>query len=193
MTNRSLQDVVVSRSTPAIPDSAAEMAVRAVLRHHAEWFRLRPGVDELVVVESRAAEWLRYLKLQQFYRGVPVVGASYEARVFPGGRVASIEGRFQPDIELIMTPAVNEQLAESRARALIVNGALPPEVPILRFDVERTLKGNRALVVVQRERGLVLAWSVVVENGPTERARVYIDADAGDVIGLQPIAGTWAR
>ena len=193
ITNRSLEDVTVSRTTPAIADSTAEKAVRAVLRDHTEWFQLRPGLDELVVVGSRAAEWLRHLRFQQYYRGLPVAGAGYEARVFPSGRVWSLQGRYHPDIELLVTPRVDENLAESRARGLLINGTFPPEVPVVRFEaeLERVLRGNRALAIVPWGQGLALAWAIMVENGPRERARVYIHAETGEVIGRQPIAGTW--
>lgn len=193
MTNRSLQDVVVNRDTPAIAGSAAEAAVREVFERNDRWFRLRPDVDALTVVGSRASGWLRHVEFQQYYRGVPVAGAGYEARVFPTGRVGSIEGRFHPDLEMIVTPSVNGELAAARAHALLVNGVFSRDVPVLRFEIERALDGDRGVVIVPVGNRLVLAWAVMVENGPRERARVYMNAETGEVIGMQPVAGNWMR
>jgi hypothetical protein len=191
MRNRSLQDVVVTRGTPAIGDSAAELAVRRVLSVNPNWLRMRPGLDSLAVVDSRSADWLRTVRFQQLYKGIPVAGAGYEARVFPSGRVGSIEGRFQPDIQLITTPAANPEIAASRARSLLVNGVFPEDLQILRFEVERFIGDSQTLVIIPWQQGLALAWAIMVENGPRERWRVYINADTGDPIGRQPVSVTW--
>lgn len=193
MRNRSLQDVVVTRGTPAIGDTAAERAVRRVFSLNPNWLHMRPGLDSLVVVDSRAADWLRTVRFQQLYEGIPVVGAGYEARVFPSGRVGSIEGRFQPDIQVVTMPRVSAELAAAHARSLLVNGSFPEDLQIVRFDVERFIKANQALVIVPWQQGLALAWAIMVENGPRERWRVYINADTGDPIGRQPVSVTWMR
>src|SRR5437667_1018884 len=193
MTNRSLQDIAVNRGTPAVSDSAAEAAVAAVVQQHAEWFRMRPGVDALVPIDSRVNAWLRDVRLQQTYRGVPVAGVGYVARVLPSGRVSLIQGRCQPDIELIVTPSVDAQTAESHARAALVSGRAASDLPILQVENERFLRGDRVLVIVPIERGLTLAWAVIVEHSPSERSRVYVSAETGAVLGAQTIAGSWMR
>lgn len=191
MTNRSVQGVIVTRTTPAVTDTVGEAAVRGVFRQHAEWFQMRPGIDELVVSGSRVAEGFRYVRFQQMYRGLPVAGADCEARVYPSGRVGSIEGRFHPHIEVSVTPVVDEHVAESRANALIVNGVTTPDLPSVRFDVERNLNGRNGLVVVPGQHGMVLAWSIMIQNEKQERARIYVNAATGETIGRQPITGTW--
>lgn len=193
LTNRSLQDIAVSRSTPAASDSVAEAAARAVIDSNPDWFPLRPGVDKLVVVENRASEWLRQVKFQQTYRDVPIAGASYEARVFPNGRVGTIEGRLHANVEMYVTPSLSESIAESRANEIVADGAFRSTIPILRFDLERSLKTDHALVIVPWENGLALAWGITVSNRPREQSRVYVHAGTGEIIGRQLTQGSWMR
>jgi len=131
MTNLALQDVYVAPDTPAVDDSTARAAVTRVVARESASFRIRPGVDDLVPVSSRVSRWIRIVRLQQVYRGVPVLGAGYDAHVFPNGRVGTIEGRFQPDLHLQVAPLVGPRQAEERARA-----RAPGEVPpALRYDL----------------------------------------------------------
>src|SRR5206468_3210314 len=97
-------------------------------------------------------------RLQQTYRGIPVAGVGYVARVLPNGRVSLIQGRCQPDIQLVVTPSVDEQIAESRARAALMGRQYASDLRILRLENERILPGDRVLVIAPLERGLTLAW-----------------------------------
>jgi Zn-dependent metalloprotease len=191
MTNRSLQDVYVSRDTPPAADTTARRAVLQVLRDNAEWFRLRPQVNDLVVVSSHAQDWLRVVKLQQRYRGVPVLGGHYEARVFPNGRVGSLEGRFDPGLEISVTPGLSESTADAMARALFVGGAVRTDVPFVNFDVTGVLTGPRGLVIIPSGSRMTLAWAIPVDPTPQERWRIFLDASTGAALGRQQLSGVW--
>jgi len=192
MTNRTLQDAGAPETT-TVSDADAEAAVRAVFDGHPEWFRLRQRVDGFRLVRSYSRGWLRYLRFEQTYRGVPVGGAGYEARVVSNGRVGTIEGRFHSDIAIDVTPVLGPDQAEDRARDLYRPGSTPPSLPRLDFESLNRFDGARALVVVPQSKSYVLAWGVVVQTSPpsiqSTYSRVYIDAATGAPLGVD-VAGS---
>jgi hypothetical protein len=191
MTNRTLQDSGAPEST-MVSDADAEAAVRAVFDGHPEWFRLRPRVDAFRLVRSYPRGWLRYLRFEQTYKGIPVGGAGYEARVVSNGRVGTIEGRFHSDIAIDVTPVLGPDQAEDRARDLYRPGVTPPSLPRLDFESLNRFDGSRALVIVPQGQSYVLAWGVVVQTSPpsiqSTYSRVYIDAVTGAALGTD-VAG----
>jgi len=194
MTNRSLQDVPASRASVAASDTVAEAAVRAVFWDRRDWFRLRSDLDGIRVVRSYREGWLRYMRVVQTYRGIPVAGATYEARVLPNGRVGSLEGRFYPDLHLDVTPVLSAFEAEDRARALYAGGsAAPPSLPALLFEFESGFSGPRVLTLVPQGRQPVLAWGVMVQASPGQYARVYVSATNGATLGGQMLGSVDPR
>jgi len=171
----------------------AEAAVRAVFDEHPEWFRLRPRVDAFRLVRSYSRGWLRYLRFEQAYKGIPVGGAGYEARVVSNGRVGTIEGRFHSDIAINVTPVLGPDQAEDRARDLFRPGTTPPSLPRLDFESLSRFDGSRALVIVPQGQSYVLAWGVVIQTSPpsiqSTYSRVYIDASTGAPLGVD-VAGS---
>ena len=192
MTNRTLQDAGAREST-MVSDATAEAAVRAVFDEHPEWFRLRPRVDDFRLVRSYSRGWLRYLRFEQTYKGIPVGGAGYDARVVSNGRVGTIEGRFHSDIAIDVTPVLGPDQAEDRARDLFRPGLAPPSLPRFDFEIQNRFESGRALVIVPQSRQYVLAWGVVVQtSAPTSSltySRVYIDALTGAALGSD-VAGS---
>ena len=193
MMNRSLQDET-PQEAPAISDSAAGAAVWAVLLEHQDWFRLRPGVDDFVVVRSYSRGWVRFLRIGQTYKGVPIAGAGYDARVLSGGRVGSLEGRFHPEIEMNVDPVLSPDQAETRAQTIFAGGSsAPASLPRFQFEYENGFRDPRILVLVPQGRQYTLAWGVVVRAPPTGSWRVYVDATSGAVVGCQLIASDTVR
>ncbi len=192
MTNRTLQDLGAP-DTAMVSDADAEAAVRAVFDEHPEWFRLRPRVDAFRLVRSYSRGWLRYLRFEQAYKGIPVGGAGYEARVVSNGRVGTIEGRFHSDIAINVTPVLGPDQAEDRARDLFRPGTTPPSLPRLDFESLSRFDGSRALVIVPQGQNYVLAWGVVIQTSPpsiqSTYSRVYIDASTGAPLGVD-VAGS---
>lgn len=178
------------QGTPASEASAIE-SVRRVFREQDGWFRLRPE-DEFRPVSSHVRGFLRWVRFEQTYRGVSVGGGGYEANVLPSGRVASLEGRFVPDLVVDPTPRLPASEAESRARTAFPLGA-PPSAPApgVQFEIENGLRDRHELVIVPRSgNAAVLAWGVVVQTGSREWLRVYVDATTGAIVGRQPVG--WA-
>ena len=190
MTNRVLQENLESAGK-AVKDSIAEAAVRAVIHENRDWFRLRPEVDDFGVVKSLRRGYLRLLTIEQRYRGVPVAGARYEARVLPSGRVGSLTGRFYPEINIATNPVLTSGQAEERALTQ------PPGAPRTdRYLFENNdirFQEQRQLVIVPQGSNFVLAWGVVVRTPPEGFSRVYVDATSGNILGQQYLGVTWQR
>jgi hypothetical protein len=189
MSNRSLQEETPPGSEP-VSEAVALEALRAVVAEHLEWFRLRPGVDDLRLVRGRAEGWLRVIRVEQTYKGVPVAGAGYEARVLPTGRVGSMEGRLHPDLEMSVTPVLSPQLAEDRAHSAFVGRTSPPAYPQLQFEWQHAFDDARALAIIPRDGRFTLAWGVVIRTPPSS-TRVFVDATSGTVVGYQIIGTAW--
>jgi hypothetical protein len=188
LVNRSLSGAPGSPDTQAASDSLAEAAVREVFRDRTQWFNLRPGVDEFRLVRSYTRGWLRYMRFEQTYLGIPVAGAGYEANVLANGRVGSLEGRFHPGLSLDTHPLVTAEQAENRARALFTLGSpLPQGLPSVLFENENDFRGPYVLAIVPIERRYVLAWGVVVRVDANDFARVYIDAKDGTAVARQMV------
>jgi hypothetical protein len=190
MTNKSLADESPSGGEP-ISEEAALDALRAVFEEHRDWFRLRPGVDDLRLVRSYAQGWLRLVRVEQTYKGLPVAGGGYEARVLPAGRVGSIQGRLYPEIETSIVPSLSAQLAETRAQSAFASGATPPQHLQVTFEWQHAFGSGSALVILPRGGEFALAWGVVIRTPPTGSTRVYVDATSGTVLGYQPVGTDW--
>jgi hypothetical protein len=191
MTNRILQDSGSPHTETAVSDSVAEAAVRAVFREHADWFRLRPGIDDIRMVRGYPSRWLRLVRLEQTYMGISVGGAGYDARVLPSGRVGSLEGRFYPDIHVDVRAVLSADQAEDRARPLFPPGvSAPAGIPQVQFEYDNRFREPRVLVIVPRNGKFVLAWGVVLGSSPWTRSRVYVDATNGTVLGSQFLGTT---
>ena len=186
MTNQSLQDQAGFGRGQAISDSAAEAAARGVFRDRADWFRMRPGVDDLLFYRSQSKGWLRALKFVQTYAGVPVMGAGYEVTVLPNGRVGSIEGRLVPDLHIDVRPSLSMQQASDIARAQYAAGAAEPtDAARLYFENEPGAGVPGFLALVSQGDQFVLAWGVVATGNPRSLARIYVDANHAAVLGSQ--------
>jgi hypothetical protein len=191
MINQSLQGEA-ARGTPAISDSAARAALRAVLAEHADWFRLRPGIDDFDVVRSYATGWLRFLRIVQRYKGIPVAGAGYDVRVLPGGRVGSLEGRCYPEIEMDVIPTLAAEQAEATAlTALATTAGGAPSIPDLRLEYEAGFWGPRILAILPMNGEFLLTWGVQVRTTQLQSWRVFVDALRGTVLGGQRLS--WDR
>jgi hypothetical protein len=192
MTNRSLQQEN-PRENPPISDQAAEAAVRGVFTEYRDWFRMRPGVDDIRVVRSYAQDWLHFLRIAQTYKGVPVAGAGYDVRVLSGGRVGSLEGHFYPDIEMVVNPVLSAAQADERAQSLVAGGLSAPSLPSLQLENENGFQEPHVLVILPRSTQYLLAWGVLVQTPPNGSSRVYIDATSGNPLGVQVISTDWRR
>jgi fungalysin/thermolysin propeptide len=194
LVNRSLQNETGAGAAAAATDAEAEASVLKVFHSRPEWFRMRSGIDGFRVVRSETRGWLKFLRLEQTYKGVSVAGAGYEAHVLPNGRVGSLEGRYYPDLNLDVRPTFGESQAEDRARASYSPGAIATTSdPSVQFETENGFRAAHVLAVVPQGRKFTLAWGIVVAVGSRDHARVYVDAREGTVIARQMVGWSDTR
>lgn len=140
-----------------------------------------PGVGLEPAGRERGPSGRRTIRLQQTYRGVPVVGGELAVNLDRSGDVVSLSGETEPRFDLDATPGVAEQEADDVAIAvtarahqlgtddLLANqgelsiydsrllGGPGPEVPLLvwRFEVTSPEDATvRELVLVDAQRGI---------------------------------------
>jgi hypothetical protein len=194
LVNRALQNETGAGTAPAASDADAEAAVLQVIHSRPQWFRTRSGIDDFRVVRSQTRGWLKFLRLEQTYKGVSVGGGGYEAHVLPNGRVGSLEGRFYPDLNVDVRPTFSESQAEDRARAAYTPGGVATaNDPAVQFEFENGFRTAHVLAIVPLRRSFVLAWGIVVAVGSRDHARVYIDAHDGSVIARQMVGWSDTR
>jgi hypothetical protein len=188
LVNRSLQDTPAGTGVAAIGEAEADASVRAVFADRTLNFRLRPREDAMRLVRSVTRDWLREMHYEQTYEGVPVVGAGYEVKVLANGRVASLEGRFVPDISMDLTPLISAAQAEDRARSL-GNPALAQSLtaPNVRYEYDHGFQDRTVLVLFPRGDRYGLAWAVWVETRPREAVRFYLDAADGTLLARESV------
>lgn len=190
MTNRTLDETAIGGDGPPLSDADAETAARAVFTEHERWFRMRAGIDDFKVVRNVRNGWLRELRLEQTYRGLPVAGAGYQVRVFPNGRVGTLVGRYHPEIVIDTSPVLEASQAEDRARISHPPGN-PPRLRPLMFDDYWRSQESHVLLVLPLDGSFRLAWAVRIRID-SGFARVYLDARTGDLLGEQYL-GTYER
>jgi len=187
MTNRILEDTGTSADTSGITEYGAEVAIRAVVHDNSQWFRSRPDLDDVRIVRAYSRGWLHYVRVEQTYRGIPVAGAGYDARVLSNSRVGSLEGKFYPDIQTDLRPNFNADQAEERARSLFPTSTeRPAGIPYMQYEYVNLFSEPRELILIPGENNVfVLAWAILVRSSPWAYSRVYVDASTGRALGVE--------
>lgn len=146
---------------------------RSFLASHAELF----GVDarDLETVSSRGGGKAWYVRLEQTFRGLPVIGSGVDFR-FKNGKLVLIRANLHPDITVATTPTLTASQVEKLATdSLSTDG----------WTDFRSLKDSRLGVWVQRSaRGVAyrLVWTTRHETGqPRGRWVSHVDARTGVV------------
>lgn len=106
-------------------------------------------------------------RLQQFYKGVPVVGGDV-TRQMDGGRTVSVFGRFHEDITLDPTPRLSAEDARTAASRCANGEGAAPSTPAL-------------VVLPMDEGGYALAWQSQVRTGTDIRA-CFVGASNGGIL-----------
>jgi bacillolysin len=100
-----------------------EQAARAFLGAYGRLFGLSDPRSELVLARTRAADRGRsFVRFQQVYRGIPVLGGELIVQVDSRGNVVSANGEVAPDLEVDALPSVEAALAEDIARQAVAKG-----------------------------------------------------------------------
>lgn len=150
------------------PGKASANAARRVLSENAALFKMKPGLDDLALVDSGDSPMGERFVFQQSFRGVPVYGARSAVHFNRVGVVVGISNTYVPDVYLPTTrPSVAAKNAVQIAQAQIRGVA--------------SIADASSDLVVYGENQVALAWQVTIPtNGPTWE--VFIDAQSGNVL-----------
>lgn len=118
-------------------------------------------------------------RYQQVYQGIPVYGAMLFVHFNRAGQIMSANGRFVPDLNLTLTPALTAGDAGSAAIRAVAKGPAAADLSA----------GAPALVIyhpgmVQNQPAVArLAYHTTVGNGFDVRQFVFVDAQNGFLLG----------
>lgn len=113
-----------------------------------------------------------HVRLNQFYRGLPVLGAQVVVHLSDRG-ITGISGQYVPDIKVGTAPRISD--AQARTTAL---RQLGPQLSIVKSELSIYRKG-----LLEGYQGQsVLAHNVEVTDGKAFRVQVWIDAIKGAVL-----------
>ncbi|WP_020179854.1 M4 family metallopeptidase [Methylopila sp. M107] len=161
---------------------SAEQAAADFLNGQSAAFGLRQGASELVAVKTAADEDGRdFVRFQQSYQGVPIIGAELNVQVDASRAVKSVNGRSVGDVNLSTQPSVTAEAAlgvavASAARAHRVAAAeLSGSTPVLSIHDARIIGGPPA------PPALVWRVEVTASARPDIHEFVLVNAQSGKV------------
>ena len=104
-----------SLSAAATPAQAA----RGFLDSYGTLFGLRSQVDEVVEMRDLTVGNGSFVRFQQRYRGVPVLGGELVVQTDGQRNVVTANGEVLPDVTIDTTPRISAQQAQEQARAAV--------------------------------------------------------------------------
>lgn len=173
---------IVPQGMGAAGTATPEQAARNFVQQFGPLFGLRDQQD-LRAERSVAADRGRaFVRFQQLYQGVPILGAELNVQTNARGATISAGGELLPDISLSTTPAIDEQAAQQQAAALVARQYGLPE-NTLRVSAPRLWIYHPALLGGPGLQRAVLVWRMDVSAGPLDPINelVLIDAQRGVV------------
>jgi len=199
----------IPRPATLAPQATPEQAARHFLSTYGRLFGLTDQANELTVMRTKLADRGRsFVRFQQVYHSVPVMGGELIVQVDASKNVVSANGELLPDLVVDLSPTIDAQAARQAALAKVAKGyglsvadltTTQPELwiynPILlggsglrfnslvwRMDVEpRELLPIRELVLIDAHLGTVaLHFNQIV----TGRNRLIYDNQNNPAYGL---------
>ncbi|MFZ5981520.1 MAG: M4 family metallopeptidase, partial [Candidatus Zixiibacteriota bacterium] len=135
-------------------------------------FRIAEPELELVVDrvdEDRSGN--RHIRFQQHHNGVRVYGGNLAVHYNKAGELRTVNGKYQPGLELSVSPALPVDRAVALARADL-NGFFGAAEP-----------GEAELVVFPWEGTNYLAWRLyLLSDSPPGRWEYFVEANTGEII-----------
>jgi len=101
-------------------EATSEEAARRFLAVYGQLFGLTDQAQELTVMRTQTADRGRsFVRLQQVYQGIPVLGGELVVQMDSSKNIISANGEILPDLALDIAPKVNAAAAQERARSLV--------------------------------------------------------------------------
>jgi bacillolysin len=174
----------ISQPTLLATGASPEMAARGFLAVYGQLFGLRDQARELTVMKERLADRGRsFIRFQQVYQGIPVMGGELMVQMDDGKNVVSASGEVLPDLALDPTPAVDASRAKQTALTLVAK-YYQLELNALTVGEPELWIYNPALLGGPGLRVSTLVWRMEVT--PVEllpiRELVLVDAQRGSVV-----------
>ena len=112
--------MIVRGETPAATDEA--LAQAALLGDLRASYRLSPGTAFAVRNHSDGEHGSTYIRLQQLYRGLPVLGREVAVQVGKDRTIETILGQLAPDLDLSIVPSLPGEAALTQGLARLTSG-----------------------------------------------------------------------
>ncbi|HWQ12708.1 MAG TPA: M4 family metallopeptidase [Roseiflexaceae bacterium] len=166
---------------PSQQGDAVAIAI-GFLEAHRTIFGLRTGELQLRKIEpDRQLGW-HHVRLDQVYHGIPVFGRQLVVHLDEQLRVVSVNGQFQPEIDVPTEPAIGAQpAADAALRDLLERQLTPAERLRVQTNV---LHGRTRLMVYVDGRGrATLTWYVtILTTSPLGQWRFFVHAGRPRVV-----------
>lgn len=154
---------------------AADIARQFLARHRSAWRMAKPLTELQPDRTDLDALGMSHVRLQQTYRGVPVLGAELIVHLAPGNRlVTAVNGDYLPDVQLAdVKPTISTQQALAAARAALPGGTIhqAPHLVVVDGRLDAELSGAH------------LVWYLEIYHHDLPARNVYmIDAQTGVIL-----------
>lgn len=157
----------------AAPEGEPEGVAREFLARHADLFRMRPGLEDLVLTGLTEDPGGATVRLEQRHQGVPVFDGQVLVGLDAGGVIVHVRSRYVSGLALATEPKISEIDAWQAAEDSLGSP----------FEV---MRDSPRLVVVRGGKGrpgYYLAWEVHgFSADPLGDWHVFVDALSGEVV-----------
>jgi Zn-dependent metalloprotease len=168
-----VHDVASAPGAAPGPSTSPRAAAEGYLARAAAELRLQ-GVDLAYRTELQVGAH-RTVRFTQRYAGLPVIGGEAAVRLTPEGEVEAVVLEVGRGIAVSPTPGLDEAAARDAVTQAI--GLTPAVTPIVHLAVMPEDEGPGRLV-----------WSVDVFPATRRALRYLVDAHAGGIVGVRPLA-----
>ena len=161
------------------PGATSEVAARQFLGAYGALFGLSDQAQQLKVMRAEAQKGAAFVRFQQVYQGIPIMGGELIVNLDQNQNVRSVNGELLPDLKLSVTPRLDAAAARDRALTAIARayGVSPSD---LRASTPELWIFNHALLGGPGLHRDTLAWRMEL-RGEGIRELVLIDAQIGVV------------
>src|SRR5262245_56665295 len=170
-------------SASLIASSTLELVARTFLSDYGSLFGLSDQARDLTVMRAPTYAGQTFVRFQQRYQSIPVMGGELIVQVGGKRDVLSAEGEILPNLQLDITPRVSADTAQQRALALVA-ATYDLRQTDLRASQPELWVFNPALLGGPGLRRSTLNWRMEVTNhgqGQQVRELVLVDAHRGAV------------